>query len=145
VVSRDQRYRKRARNARFHEYFYGPKDDLAPHRQFIPMSDIELYQMGQGASGHAHTLCLSFSLTLTCVCRPRSAHVAPASALPIGETRKVDETRVIRTEPSMELTQAVLGVSHAESAQGQALLAVNVAGFVSVYVDPRGVCSRATA
>ena len=60
--------------------------------------------------------------------------MAPASALPIGEVRKVDETRVIRVEPSIDLMHAVLGVSHAETAQGTALLASNVAGFIFVYV-----------
>ena len=59
--------------------------------------------------------------------------MAPASALPIGEVRKVDETRVIRVEPSMDLVQAILGVSHADTVQGNALLASNVAGFLYVY------------
>lgn len=60
--------------------------------------------------------------------------MAPASALPIGETRKVDETRVIRVEPSPDLVHALLGVSHAEKAQGQSLLAANIAGLIHVYV-----------
>ena len=58
--------------------------------------------------------------------------MAPASALPIGEVRKVDETRVIRVEPSMDLVHAILGVSHAETVQGNALLTTNVAGFLFV-------------
>lgn len=107
VVVRDTRFRKRARNLKIREYFYGAKDDLVPHRISLAFNEFELYEVGQ-------------------------AHMAPSSALPIGEERKVDETRVVKIEPSLALLNAVLGLSYAGSAEGKTLLEHNVAGFVFV-------------
>lgn len=108
VVVRDPRYRKRSRNQKIREYFYGCKEDLAPHRISLSFADFELYRVGQ-------------------------EFVAPTSALPVGEERKVDETSVVRVNPSPDILYSILGLSYADEAISKSLLEANVAGFV--YVD----------
>ena len=59
--------------------------------------------------------------------------IAPSSALPLGATRKVDETRTSKMEPTTGLLlYSVLAVSWAtEEAR---LIDSNIAGYVYVYI-----------
>ncbi len=60
VVWRDGRLRRRMRNLKLREYFYGSREDLAPHQISVPFADVELYQIGQGAAepaGAARSAC----------------------------------------------------------------------------------------
>ncbi len=60
--------------------------------------------------------------------------LAPKSALPLGATRKVDESKATKIEPtSSNLLYAILAVSWA--ATEEQLSDANVAGFIYVYRD----------
>lgn len=85
-VNRDSRFRKQQRNGSIRAYFYGRDGELYPRRATIPFSDLSLFHNGQ-------------------------ANVAPSTALPIGKTRKIDETKCLPLTPSADLLHRVISVS----------------------------------
>jgi polyribonucleotide 5'-hydroxyl-kinase len=105
VVERTPEFRRRSRDARVREYFYGPLGDLSPHSQTLEFGKVSIFKIGAGPS-------------------------APRSALPIGQESSADPLRVSTVAPSMSLLNAVLGVSHGKT-QAE-LLSSNVAGFIFV-------------
>ena len=90
VVERTPEFRRRSRDARVREYFYGPLGDLSPHSQTLEFGKVSIFKIGAGPS-------------------------APRSALPIGQESSADPLRVSTVAPSMSLLNAVLGVSHGKT------------------------------
>ncbi|KAG9067261.1 Cleavage polyadenylation factor subunit clp1 [Linnemannia hyalina] len=108
VVERDNAFRRQTQNQKIREYFYGTsKSELAPYSTMINYHDIEILQVGEGS-------------------------LAPSSALPIGEDRKVSETHVVSVEPSENLLHSVLAVSNADKRVEPDILETNLAGFIYV-------------
>ena len=112
VVERSPEFRRRTRDQKIREYFYGaPGAELQPHSQTLPFGQVSIFKVGGG---------------------PR----APATALPIGQQSSSDPLRVTTVAPSMSLLNSVLAVSHGKS--NADLLSSNVAGFIFVTeVDMR--------
>ena len=105
VVERSAEFRRKSRDARIREYFYGLGGDLNPHSQTMAFGQVSIFRVGSG---------------------PR----APSSALPIGIESSRDPLRVSTVPPSPALINSVLAVSHGKT-QAE-LLSANVAGFVYV-------------
>jgi polyribonucleotide 5'-hydroxyl-kinase len=106
VVERDAAFRRKCRDRKIREYFYGPGgDSLAPSSNTLPFGAVSIFKIGGGPK-------------------------APASALPIGQVSSNDPLRVTTVAPSMALLNSVLAVSHGKT-QAE-LLSSNVAGFVYV-------------
>ncbi|KAG0368283.1 Pre-mRNA cleavage complex II protein Clp1-domain-containing protein [Gamsiella multidivaricata] len=108
VVERDSGFRRQTQNQKIREYFYGTaKSELAPYSTMINYHDVEILRVGEGS-------------------------LAPSSALPIGEDRKVSETQVVKVEPGEHLLHSVLAVSNADKMKEPEILETNLAGFVYV-------------
>lgn len=109
VVERDSTFRRQTQNQKIREYFYGTsKSELAPYSTMINYHDVEILRVGEGS-------------------------LAPSSALPIGEDRKVSETHVVKVDPSGDhLLHSVLAVSNADKMQEPEILETNLAGFIYV-------------
>ncbi|GJJ71306.1 polyribonucleotide 5'-hydroxyl-kinase [Entomortierella parvispora] len=108
VVERDSSFRRLTQNQKIREYFYGTaKSELAPYSTMINYHDVEILRVGEGS-------------------------LAPSSALPIGEDRKVSETHVVKVEPGEHLLHSVLAVSNADKMQEPEILETNLAGFIYV-------------
>ena len=108
VVERDSAFRRHTQNQKIREYFYGTsKSELAPYSTMINYHDIEILRVGEGS-------------------------LAPSSALPIGEDRKVSETHVVKVEPGEHLLHSVLAVSNADKMTEPEILETNLAGFIYV-------------
>ncbi|KAG0049992.1 hypothetical protein BGZ83_005199 [Gryganskiella cystojenkinii] len=108
VVERDSTFRRQTQNQKIREYFYGTsKSELAPYSTMINYHDVEILRVGEGS-------------------------LAPSSALPIGEDRKVSETHVVKVDPGEHLLHSVLAVSNAERMQEPEILETNLAGFIYV-------------
>ncbi|KAF9898770.1 Cleavage polyadenylation factor subunit clp1 [Lobosporangium transversale] len=108
VVERDHAFRRQTQNQKIREYFYGTsKSELAPYSTMVNYHDIEILQVGEGS-------------------------LAPSSALPIGEDRKVSETHVVKVEPGEHLLHSILAVSNADKMKEQEILETNIAGFVYI-------------
>lgn len=93
-------------------YFYGSHHELTPYSSVVAFADVCIYRVGEEAS------------------------VAPSSALPLGATRKVDETRFARLQEctSSHLQYAVMAVSSSLDEAG--IAEAPVAGYVHVtHVD----------
>ncbi len=106
VVVRDGAFRRRAAEGQFRRYFYGALREFTPFTMCIAFDDVRVVRLGQEA-------------------------LAPASALPLGATRKVDEAKVGRVEmTAAHLLYSILAVSN--SATEEAAAATNVAGFIYV-------------
>eukprot|EP01114_Cavostelium_apophysatum_P001760 TRINITY_DN11535_c0_g1_i1.p1 TRINITY_DN11535_c0_g1~~TRINITY_DN11535_c0_g1_i1.p1 ORF type:complete len:477 (-),score=26.17 TRINITY_DN11535_c0_g1_i1:159-1460(-) len=105
VVARDKIFRKKARLQRIREYFYGANGDLYPHSTVVSFNDVIIFKIGTPSQ-------------------------APASALPLGEERKLGQLRLIEVIPSTEILNSILSVSHAKSAD--TVISSNLAGFVYV-------------
>ncbi|KAF9432466.1 Cleavage polyadenylation factor subunit clp1 [Entomortierella beljakovae] len=111
VVERDTAFRRQTQNHKIREYFYGTtKNELAPYSTMINFHDVEILRVGEGGS------------------------LAPSSALPIGEDRKVSETHVVKVEPSEHLLlNSVLAVSNADKMKSEEeIIETNLAGFIYV-------------
>ena len=107
-VPRDSTYRRLEQQRQFQGYFYGSHGEYTPFASTINFSDVIIFRVSEGAT------------------------VAPTSALPLGATRKVDETRHARlTEiSSSQLLFSILAVS---SAKEEARVADSpAAGFIYV-------------
>ncbi|KAG0249492.1 hypothetical protein BG011_009254 [Mortierella polycephala] len=108
VVERDPAFRRHTQNQKIREYFYGTsKNELAPYSTMINYHDMEILRVGEGS-------------------------LAPSSALPIGEDRKVSETHVVKVEPGEHLLHSVLAVSNADKMTEPEILETNLAGFVYI-------------
>ncbi|KAG0224804.1 Cleavage polyadenylation factor subunit clp1 [Actinomortierella wolfii] len=114
VVERDAAFRRQTQNQKIREYFYGTaKSELAPFSTMVHFHDVEILRVGEGS-------------------------LAPSSALPIGEDRKVSETHIVQVEASDLLLHSVLAVSNANQTKfesdkdEQELLEASLAGFVYV-------------
>lgn len=46
VVTRDTEYRRKTRNDKIREYFYGPTGDLCPHSTIVDFDDVILLRVG---------------------------------------------------------------------------------------------------
>ncbi|KJE90532.1 cleavage/polyadenylation factor ia subunit clp1p [Capsaspora owczarzaki ATCC 30864] len=108
VVSRPQVFRRKTRNERVKQYFYGIKNDLFPSRTTIKLNDFVFVRIG--------------------------APPVPASCLPLGETPANNELKVITVTPSTDLLYTVLSVSASPQVPSnlQSLVDTNVLGFVFV-------------
>ncbi|KAG0325485.1 Cleavage polyadenylation factor subunit clp1 [Dissophora globulifera] len=108
VVERDNAFRRHTQNQKIREYFYGTsKSELAPYSTNIGYHEVEILRVGEGT-------------------------LAPSSALPIGEDRKVSETQVVKVEPGEHLLHSVLAVSNADRMVESEILETNLAGFVYI-------------
>ncbi|KAJ3291651.1 hypothetical protein HDU79_002162 [Rhizoclosmatium sp. JEL0117] len=125
VVSRDKAYRRALQSAKIREYFYGTtKFPLSPFSNIVSFNELAVRRVGD-------------------------ATTILASALPIGQDRKTQETKIVKVEVGDILLNSVLAVSHADrldaiapaSVSAPALTAdqetalildKNVAGFIYV-------------
>ncbi|KAG0252138.1 Cleavage polyadenylation factor subunit clp1 [Actinomortierella ambigua] len=115
VVERDAAFRRQTQNQKIREYFYGTtKSELAPFSTMVHFHDVEILRVGEGS-------------------------LAPTSALPIGEDRKVSETHVVQVDASGDLLlHSVLAVSNANQTKLETdkdereVLESSLAGFVYV-------------
>ncbi|PIA62508.1 hypothetical protein AQUCO_00200490v1 [Aquilegia coerulea] len=106
VVSRNPHARKKARNHRIREYFYGLTNDLSPHSNIASFSDLFVYRIGGGPQ-------------------------APRSALPIGAEPAADPMRLVPvTINNHDLLHSVLAVSFAK--EPDQIISSNVAGFICI-------------
>ncbi|KAF4376645.1 hypothetical protein F8388_025516 [Cannabis sativa] len=105
VVSRNVKYRQKARSLRIREYFYGRINDLSPHSNIASFSDLLVYRIGGGPQ-------------------------APRSALPIGAEPAADPTRLVPVNINQDLLHLVLAVSFAK--EPEEILSSNVAGFIYI-------------
>ena len=108
VVERTTDFRRKTRDDRFREYFYGfdfLSNPLSPVAQSAFVSSVSLYKDGGGPK-------------------------APTSALPIGQESSTDPMRVAPVIPSMSLVNAIVAVSHGKTQSD--LLTSNVAGFIHI-------------
>lgn len=126
VVEKNASYRKQERTKSIRRYFYGSNDEYSPFPLTLSFKDLHLRRVGEGP-------------------------IAPNSALPIGATRKVEETRLVKVEiqqtfssfkPSLlpntvyvsghSLVHLIMGVSMAEAGQETDVLTMGVLGYVHV-------------
>jgi len=108
VVERTTDFRRKTRDDRFREYFYGfdfISNPLSPVAQSAFFSSVSFYKVGGGPK-------------------------APTSALPIGQEASTDPMRVASVIPSMSLMNAIVAVSHGKTQSD--LLTSNIAGFIHV-------------
>jgi polyribonucleotide 5'-hydroxyl-kinase len=108
VVERTTDFRRKTRDDRFREYFYGfdfLSNPLSPVAQSAFFSSVSFYKVGGGPK-------------------------APTSALPIGQESSTDPMRVAPVIPSMSLVNAIVAVSHGKTQSD--LLTSNVAGFIHI-------------
>jgi polyribonucleotide 5'-hydroxyl-kinase len=107
-LPRDGTWRRWEQQRQFQGYFYGSHAEYTPFSSTLAFASLVIFKLSEGAT------------------------VAPSSALPLGATRKVDETRMARVGElsSSLLLYSVLAVSSAaeEGRVGDA----PAAGFVYV-------------
>lgn len=91
-VLRDGTWRRWEQQRQFQGYFYGSHTEYTPFSSTLAFTSLVIFRLGEGTT------------------------VAPSSALPLGATRKVDETRMSKvTELSSSLLlYSVLAVSSAQ-------------------------------
>lgn len=107
-VQLDSSYRRSLAQHQFKAYFYGPRQEYTPFSQVLPFEDLQLRRLGEEA-------------------------LAPSSALPIGATRKVSETRTSRVDPGKSLLlYSILAVPNAQSEEDDQLSNSNIAGYLYV-------------
>jgi polyribonucleotide 5'-hydroxyl-kinase len=107
-VELDSSFRKAHIQQLFRAYFNGNRGEFTPFSMVIPFDDLQLRRLGESV-------------------------LAPSSALPLGATRKVTETRTSRVEPSKAvLLYSILGCSYATGDDEDHLTDANCAGFVHV-------------
>ncbi|XVF16563.1 hypothetical protein REPUB_Repub10bG0042600 [Reevesia pubescens] len=105
VVSRNAKFRQKARGYKIREYFYGLANDLSPHSNIANFSDFLVYRIGGGPQ-------------------------APRSALPIGADPVANPLRVTPVNIDRDLLHMVLAVSYAK--EPDQILSSNVAGFIYI-------------
>ncbi len=107
VVRLDANFRRNMIQRQFKTYFYGPKHEYTPFSVALPFADVNLRRLGEDA-------------------------LAPSSALPLGATRKVSQTRTSKVEPSRLLLYSILGCSFANADEEDQLTESNCTGYVYV-------------
>ncbi|KAJ1656084.1 Cleavage polyadenylation factor subunit clp1 [Dispira simplex] len=108
VVNRDKEFLRQAQLRTIRKYFYG-----SVNSEFSPFSTIAWYQ----------------DLKIFRV----EDSLAPSSALPLGQDRKLSETQIVPMEPGPVLLHSILTVSSLDNTEDEnKLLESNVAGFVYV-------------
>lgn len=105
VVPRNMHVRRKARDVRIRDYFYGLTNDLSPHSNITNFGDISVFRVGGGPQ-------------------------APRSALPIGAEPVADPTRLVAVSINRDLLHSVLAVSYAK--ETDQIISSNVAGFIYV-------------
>lgn len=80
VEGRGDAWERQYRQRTFTNYFYGSRQELNPFSSTWSFSNFALFRVLLG-----------------------NEEIAPASALPLGATRKLDECRAVRAEPSVSL------------------------------------------
>lgn len=107
VVVKDAGWRREHLQHAFHRYYYGPNQEFSPFTLLLSFDEVQIRRVGEDI-------------------------LAPKSALPLGATRKVDEAKAARVEPtSANLLYAILAVSWA--ATEDQIYESNIAGFIHVY------------
>lgn len=106
VVTRDSSWRRKTRNAKIKEYFYGKDGSLRPHLKSVNISSFTFLKIG--------------------------APQVPITALPIGhEATRDSSLKVIKVVPSAsDIMHSVLAISFSENEDD--VLQSNVAGFIYV-------------
>lgn len=108
VVQLDSTFRRSLSQKQFRAYFYGPRHEFTPFSVVLHFDDVHIRRLGESA-------------------------VAPSSALPLGATRKVSETRTSKVEPTKGLLlYSIMGCSYATGGDEDQLSDANCAGFVYV-------------
>lgn len=105
VHARDEACRKKCRSRTIHEYFYGANSEYSPHPKVLQWKELDIYRVGGGPA-------------------------IPASALPIGQKRITDPTKLSKVQPTLDLLHQILALSYGKDPA--TLLETNVAGFVHV-------------
>lgn len=96
VVERDRTFMRSVTTRKTKEYFHGDaRYPLFPFSCVVAFKDFQIYRFGQGS-------------------------LAPSSALPIGEDRKVDETQIVLVDSMDVLLHSILAVVDAEGPDGLA-------------------------
>ena len=109
---RTREFRKRTRDGKIREYFYGSSGmiargaGLSPPTLVVSFDDVELYR------------------------GPTKDDISDESMRPVGKSSLLDANRARRVEPTVSLQHSLVGVSHAASPDE--MLVTNVAGFVHV-------------
>jgi polyribonucleotide 5'-hydroxyl-kinase len=107
-VPRDSSYRRLEQQRQFQGYFYGSHNEYTPFASTVNFSDVIVFRVSEGTT------------------------VAPTSALPLGATRKVDETRLARLS-EISSSQLLFSIMAVSSAKEEARVAdSSAAGFVYV-------------
>ena len=121
LVLKDAAFRRYQMMKGIKSYFYGPQMEYSAFPVIVPFKDLHIRRIGEGP-------------------------VAPSSALPLGATRKVDESRIVRVEllqsaslapntvfvQPKSLLNSILAISQAEIADESSIAEKPVAGFVLV-------------
>ena len=121
LVLKDAAFRRHQMMKGIKSYFYGPQMEYSAFPVIVPFNDLHIRRIGEGP-------------------------VAPSSALPLGATRKVDESRIIRIEflqsssaapntlfvQPKSLLNSILAISQASIGDEMAIAEMPVAGFVLV-------------
>lgn len=106
VVAKDTAWRKLHQQSCFQRYFYGNKKEYSPFSLVLSFDDVDIRRLGEDM-------------------------LAPKSALPLGATRRLDESQAQKVEPTAAtLLYSILAVSWAPTETQ--IADCNVAGFVYV-------------
>lgn len=110
VVSKDTAYRKYSHSRQFRNYFYGTRGELTPFSYSLPTDSLRVFRVGQEAT------------------------MAPSSALPLGATRRVDESKAVRVETfdQASLLYSVVAVCHSATSDSDDPLEGCIAGLLHV-------------
>lgn len=107
-VQLDAAFRRAQTQQLFRAYFNGTRSEFTPFSMVLSFDDLQVRRLGENV-------------------------LAPSSALPLGATRKVTETRSSRVDPSKALLlYSILGCSYAAGDDEDQLTDANCAGFVYV-------------
>ncbi|KAJ3204216.1 hypothetical protein HDU82_005999 [Entophlyctis luteolus] len=102
VVTRDKAFRRAIQSMKIREYFYGtPKFPLNPASNTVGFHELTVRRVGDTT-------------------------LAPSSALPLGQERKVQETKIVKMEVGDTLLNSILAVSHADRLDASAAAAATV-------------------
>jgi polyribonucleotide 5'-hydroxyl-kinase len=105
-VKLDSAFRKAEFQRQVRSYFYGRRDEYTPFSNTRSYDSIKMYRLGEDA-------------------------LAPSSALPLGASRKVSETRTVKVEPTQAIIlYSILAISWASNEDQ--LSDVNCAGYIYV-------------
>lgn len=133
LVEKDSQFRKLQMQRQFKQYFYGCKSEYSPFSMTIVVGSEE-------SSSSSVPIPISTSITTSSLHSNTTIQLrrlgggeelAPTSALPIGASRKFDETRPIKIEVNSNLLYSILAVSWSKEDSSD-LADSGIAGFVYV-------------